>query len=59
MKRFVLLSLAVIGCLMMVQAQNTNPKSGKCGNDIEWSFDGRTLYVPTLTCPRILRHGSR
>ena len=45
MKRFVLLSLAVIGCLMMVQAQNTNPKSGKCGNDIEWSFDGRTLYV--------------
>ena len=26
-------------------AQNTVSKSGHCGNDIDWRFDGRTLYL--------------
>ncbi|MBQ6167126.1 MAG: leucine-rich repeat protein [Muribaculaceae bacterium] len=26
-------------------AQNTKAKSGKCSSDVEWEFDGRTLYI--------------
>lgn len=45
MKRFCLLLLVSVSCIVTAAAQNTNPKSGKCGNDIEWTFDGRTLYL--------------
>ena len=31
--------------MMLASAQNTTPKSGKCGSDVEWSFDGRTLIL--------------
>ena len=43
-KSFILL----IYCLLFfgnVNAQSTTAKSGKCGNDIEWEFDGRTLFI--------------
>lgn len=44
-KRFILLLMVGICGVAMMPAQNTNPKSGKCGSDIEWTFDGRTLYL--------------
>ena len=45
LKRIALFLLVGLCWMSAMQAQNTNPKSGKCGNDIEWSFDGRTLYL--------------
>ena len=45
MKRFfLLLSLCSI-CLFSVVAQGTKSISGKCSGDIEWTFDGRTLFI--------------
>ena len=44
-KRFVLFLIIGVFWVAMIRAQNTNPKSGKCGSDIEWSFDGRTLTL--------------
>ena len=29
----------------MAAAQGTDSKSGSCGNDIDWRFDGRTLFL--------------
>lgn len=45
MKRLFLL---LISCLVLtgtICAQDAKLKSGKCGNDVEWEFDGRTLYI--------------
>lgn len=45
MKRlFILLSLCALWACATV-AQNTNSVSGKCNGDVEWSFDGRTLFI--------------
>ena len=44
-KRFVFLLLMGFCGVAITLAQTTNPKSGKCGSDIEWTFDGRTLYL--------------
>ena len=45
MKRYLFFLIACLGCLTSLTAQNTNSKSGKCGSEVEWSFDGRTLYL--------------
>ena len=45
MKRFVFLALAAFLWTMLAMAQNTDHKSGRCGDDVEWTFDGRTLIL--------------
>lgn len=35
-------------CLLSAMAQNTKAASGKCNGDVEWTFDGRTLYISSL-----------
>lgn len=45
MRRLFLLLTALVLCVGLADAQNTKAKSGKCSNDVEWEFDGRTLYI--------------
>lgn len=45
MKRTILLLAVSVFWAFAIVAQNTNTASGKCGGDVEWSFDGRTLYI--------------
>ena len=47
-KLFIFLSVSMLWALAMV-AQNTNPSSGKCNGDVQWSFDGRTLFISNST----------
>ena len=49
MKKSILLLLISVFWAIQLPAQNTNTKSGKCGNNIEWSFDGRTLVITNTT----------
>lgn len=45
------LFLLLVSCLLIAgaaNAQSTKAKSGKCNNDIEWEFDGRTLYIKNV-----------
>lgn len=51
MKRIFILMMVSVLWVGHVSAQNTNSKSGKCGSDVEWTFDGRTLYL-TNSDPR-------
>ena len=37
--------MALLLCTGLASAQSTKAKSGKCDSDIEWEFDGRTLYI--------------
>ena len=43
MKRTILLLAVSVFWVFAIVAQNTNTASGKCGGDVEWSYDGRTL----------------
>ncbi len=45
MKRTILLLAVSVFWAFSIVAQNTNTASGKCGGDVDWSFDGRTLYI--------------
>ena len=45
MKRTILLLAVSVFWAFAIVAQNTNTASGKCGGDVDWSFDGRTLYI--------------
>lgn len=45
MKRITFIILASIVWILSASAQDTHSKSGHCGNDIDWKFDGRTLYL--------------
>ena len=41
-----------MACVLWVglaDAQSTKAKSGKCSNDVEWEFDGRTLYIKSTS----------
>ena len=45
MKRILFFLSLCVCCMSLMQAQKTNPASGKCSGDISWSFDGRTLFI--------------
>lgn len=45
MKSYVLLVFVMVCWTITAVAQNASPKSGHCGNGIDWSFDGRTLFL--------------
>ena len=45
MKRLVFVIMITLFWAAFASAQNTVSKSGHCGNDIDWRFDGRTLYL--------------
>ena len=49
MRRLFLLLTALVLCVGLADAQSTKAKSGKCSNDVEWEFDGRTLYIKCTT----------
>ncbi len=45
MKKSILLSVLCALCMSAMVAQNTNTASGKCSNDVQWSFDGHNLRI--------------
>jgi len=45
MRRLLLIITISVFWAAMALAQNTGAKSGHCGNDIDWRFDGRTLFL--------------
>jgi len=45
MRRLFTLLMACVLWAGIAVAQDTKAKSGKCNNDVEWEFDGRTLYI--------------
>lgn len=49
MKRFIPFFSMCVLCLGIASAQTTNSASGRCSGDIEWKFDGRTLYLNNIT----------
>ena len=48
MNRLILLLAMFVFWASSIVAQNTNTALGKCGGDIEWTFDGRTLYINSV-----------
>ena len=49
MRRLLILLMACVVWAGAAKAQNYKAKSGKCNNDVEWEFDGRTLYIKNST----------
>ncbi len=45
MRKIILLAFLSLSWVASVMAQNTNAASGKCNGDVQWSFDGRTLFI--------------
>jgi len=49
MKRLAFLIIISVLWATAVTAQSTTAKSGHCGSDIEWKFDGRTLFLNNVS----------
>ena len=49
MKRYIILLMACMLWIGGAYAQNSKAKSGKCNSNVEWEFDGRTLYIKNTT----------
>ena len=45
MRRLFIILMALVLWAGIANAQSTKAKSGKCNSDVEWEFDGRTLYI--------------
>jgi hypothetical protein len=54
MKRLILFFSMCALWAGIVTAQTTNSASGRCTGDIEWTFDGRTLYINNTTPKKAL-----